>query len=428
MSDPDLALNSEKTTGRRSIARNFRSLVFGRIFAAFSMWMALLILAKLSDPETVGMYALAQAMCVPTAEVAKAGLREIYTSDTTGKYQYGDYFGFRLITMGVALFLMVLQGYLHGSGALVVVVVSLYALIRCAELISDMIYSLFQSQERMEFIGISLCLLGPAAMLLLSLGYWLTGSLTAAVLGQLVASLLVLLLFDIRMARQRIAHVSGESLRPLFRMPALKGISAHALPLAIATSLAMVAVYLPRLVVENELGLPALGFFSAITALAMAPNRLVNSLGIAVSVRLARQHVTGDRAGFLRLLFIMALMVLGPGALAILITVEFGEPILSAVYTSDYAAYSTLLAWATLAAVLRSTADVLKFGMIATRRFWAIGMQFGIVAVVAVVASFLLTARFGLNGAGMAMVAIYSAHLIVVASGLIRSIPRRIET
>ena len=116
MSDPDLTLTDDKTGGRRSIARNFRSLVFGRIFAAFSMWMALLILAKLSDPETVGIYALAQAICVPTAEVAKSGLREIYTSDTTGKYQFGDYFGFRLITMAVALVLMVLQGYCTAQG------------------------------------------------------------------------------------------------------------------------------------------------------------------------------------------------------------------------------------------------------------------------------------------------------------------------
>ena len=306
----------------------------------------------------------------------------------------------------------------------VVLVIALYALIRSAELISDMIYSLFQSQERMEFIGVSLCLLGPAAMLLLSLGYWLTGSLLVAVLGQLVASLLVLLFYDIRVARKRIVQFSGDSLRPLFRAPALRGIATHALPLAIATALAMVAVYLPRLVVENTLGLSALGFFSAITALAMAPNRLVNSLGIAVSVRLARQHATGERADFLRLLLIMAVMVLVPGALAVLITIQFGGPILTAVYTSDYGAYSTLLAWATLAAVLRSTADVLKFGMIATRRFWAIGMQFGIVAIVAAVASFTLTPRYGLDGAGMAMVAIYAAHLIVVASGLFAVFPR----
>jgi O-antigen/teichoic acid export membrane protein len=428
MTEPEPALSGGKNTGRRSIVRNFRSLVFGRIFAAFSMWLALLILAKLSDPQTVGIYALAQAICVPTAEVAKTGLREIYTSDTTGRHQFGDYFCFRLLTMVVALVLMVLQGFLHGSGTVIVVIVAMYALIRCAELISDMIHGLFQSQEQMEFIGLSLCMLGPASMLLLSLGYWLTGSLLVAVLGQLVASLSVLLLYDMRVARERISQFSQASIRPMFRVPVLRDISSHALPLAIATSLAMVAVYLPRFVVENSMGLPALGYFSAITAFAMSPNRLVNSLGVAVAVRLARQHATGEKASFLRLLLIMVLMVLVSGLLAIFVTLKYGEPILSAVYTSDYGTYSGLLVWATIAAVLRSIADVLKFGMVATRRFWAVCVQFGIVAVVAALASLTLTPRYGLNGAGMAMVVIYAAHLVVVALGLFNSFPRRTGT
>ena len=85
------------------------------------------------------------------------------------------------------------------------------------------------------------------------------------------------------------------------------------------------------------------------------------------------------------LLLIMVLMVLVPGVLVILVTLKYGEPILSAVYTADYGSYSALLAWATAAAVLRSIADVLKFGMVATRRFWAVCVQFGIVAAIAAV-------------------------------------------
>lgn len=425
MTDAQIIQNTDVAAGRRSIARNFRSVVFGRIFAAFSMWMALLILAKLSDPQTVGIYALAQAICVPTAEVAKAGLREIHTSDTINQHPFGDYLGFRILTIVAALVLMIGQGLLHGSGTLVVAVVALYALIRAADLITDMMHSLFQSHERMQFIGISLCLLGPASMLLLTLGFWMSGSLIVAVLGQLLASVVVLLIYDLRVARRLTGQANLASLRPTFRAPALRAIGRHALPMAIASALAVVAVYLPRFVVEGTLGLAALGYFSAITALAMAPNRLVNSLGVAVAVRLARQHAGGERSGFLRMLAIMVALVVGPGVLAILVTLAFGGPILSVVYTADYGSHASLLVWATIAAVLRSTADVLKFGMLATRQFWAISLQFGIVAVVAAVASFTLTPLYGLDGAGMAMVVIYAANLVVVAAGLFNRIPKR---
>ncbi len=426
MTDHSRATDGQVDGGRRSIARNFRSIFLGRLFAAFSMWLALLILAKLSDPQTVGIYAFAQTIGVSIAEIAKAGLKEIYASDTTERHQFGDYFGFRLVTTAVALVAMLSLGVVLGSETAVLAVVALYALIRCTESVTDIIHGFFQSQERMEFIGRSLTWLGASSMLMLSLGYWLSGSLVVAVAGQLAAALAILGLYDLRIARGRLSQLTKDSLRPQFRGSALRDLGRHALPLAIATCLAMVAVYLPRLVVEQALDLSALGYFAAITAMAMAPNRLVNSLGMAVAVRLAHLHASGERATFLRLLLGIASTVVVLGALGVLITMLYGEPILAAVYTEDYASYSGLLVWATIAMVLRSTADVLKFGMVASRQFWAICTQYGVVAVVAAVGCATLIPRYGLDGAGLTMVAIYLAHLVVVAVGIYFNLPKRL--
>jgi O-antigen/teichoic acid export membrane protein len=256
------------------------------------------------------------------------------------------------------------------------------------------------------------------------LGYLASGSLIVAVLGQLAASLTVLALHDIRIARKRAAFFSPSGLRPSFDGKVLRQIVPHALPLALAALLVMVTVYLPRLVVERTTDLSTLGYFAAITALAMAPNRLVNSLGIAVGVRLARQHAAGERGDFLRLLSGMVSTVALVGAVGIVIAVIYGDEILSLIYTSDYAQHSTLFAWAVGAAVLRSVADVLKFGMIASRRFWTMCVQYGAVALVACIASLALIPRYGVNGAGIALVVIFAAHVIVVLAGLFRNLPR----
>jgi O-antigen/teichoic acid export membrane protein len=156
----------------------------------------------------------------------------------------------------------------------------------------------------------------------------------------------------------------------------------------------------------------------------MAPNRLVNALGIAVGVRLARQHASGERGPFLRLLLGMVATVLLLGAFGLVLVVVHGEKILSVVYTADYARHASLLAWATAAAVLRSLADVLKFGMIASRRFWTMCAQYGGVALVACVASATLIPRYGLPGAGIALVLIFAAHAVAVAVGLLCNLPR----
>jgi O-antigen/teichoic acid export membrane protein len=410
--------------GRRSILANFRSVFVGRLFASLSMWLALVVLAKLSDPTTVGIYAFAQALCIPIAEVARMGLREVLSSDTEGRYRFGNYLALRLLAAGAALVLMAASGILQSHSPTVAWVVLLYALTRCMELVSDMMHGLFQVEERMEWIGRSLCLHGPLSLLFLFAGYWATGLLVVAVFGQFLARALVLAFYDLPMAARRGGLRDPGAFRPMLDWSALRALAQQGLPLAIATMLVMIAVYLPRLVVESSLGLSALGLFAALTALAMAPDRLVNSVGIAVSVRLARYHAAGDLVHFVALLARLALGIAAIGTVAVAVAAEFGDAILGLVYTTDFAAHGNLLAWLVVAATMRCVADVLKFGMIASRRFWWLAVQYGVVALIAVAACFTLIPRLGLTGAGIAMVLIFGSHLIVVALGLLRSLPR----
>jgi O-antigen/teichoic acid export membrane protein len=408
----------------RSLFGNFASVLFGRLFAALSMWLALVFLAKVSGPASVGIYALAQTVCIPLSEVAKTGLREIYSSDAAVAERFGDYFGFRLIAALVAFAAMAVSGLIQADAAAVLAVIVIYALVRCIDLISDIIYGLFQAQERMDYIGRSLCLIGPASMLLFSLGYWLTGSLVVAVAGQLVAQLGVLFLHDIPLGRHRGRIFAPDAFRPRASLIALLGMLRPAFPLTIATGLAMVAVYLPRMVVESELDVAALGFFAAIVALAMVPNRLVNTLGMAASVRLARLHREGDVRAFLRLLGGLTAIVAAGGALGLLIVALYGRIILTVVYTEDYAAHQPLLLWAGTAAVLRSLADVLKFGVVASRRFWWIAGPYGAAAAIAVAACFTLIPAHGLIGAGISLVLIFATHLAMVLTGIALNLPR----
>jgi O-antigen/teichoic acid export membrane protein len=72
-------------------------------------------------------------------------------------------------------------------------------------------------------------------------------------------------------------------------------------------------------------------------------------------------------------------------------------------------------------------ADVLQFGMIASRRFWWIATQYGVVAIVAVVSAWTLIPSHGLSGAGMTMVLIFLAQLAVISIGLLCNLPRAPE-
>ncbi len=402
----------------RSGFKNFRSVLVGRLFSALAIWLALIALTKMSDPATVGMYALAQAICIPIAEVAKMSLREVRSSDTTRLFDFGDYLGLRLLAAFAAFLLMLAVGIVQSDTNALFLVILIYALARSAELVSDMMYGLFQAHERMEYIGRSLCLLGPLSLLLLVTGYWLTGSLVVAVLGQLTAHLAVLCFYDLPLGLKR-ARLDKDAFRPQWEFSTLYRLAAQALPLTVATLLIIIALYFPRIVVELKLGLTGLGLFAAILAMAMAPDRLVNAMGVAASVRLARHFAAGRHADFTRLLLVLALGVGICGLAGVMISALYGEKILRFVYTAAYAEHHDLLVWLVAAATLRGVANILGYGVVAARRFWWLGAQNGAAAFLAVSGSLILIPKFGLSGAAITLVLVFAAQLVIVFAALI---------
>lgn len=417
----------ERSAGDRlSVGRNFVLLTVGRFLAALSMWIALIVLTKLSgDPSTVGVYALAQVICLPLAEVARMGLRDLRASDTRGEFLFRDYLGLRLLAAGLALVAMIGAGIAKADSGTVFAVILLYALTRVLELVSDVVYGLFQAQERMDLIARSLCLQGPLSLGLLTLGYWATDSLVVAVLGQVAAHAIVLCAYDLPVGRARAALEvgDGEAFWPRWNRSALRRLSLLALPLTFATLLAMVAAHLPRFAVESYLGIEALGFFAPILALALAPTRLVHALGMAATTRLAHYHADGERQPFVALLGRMTFGAALLGLAGVLVVARFGEQILSIVYTPDYAPYSYVLLLTVLAATLRFVSDMLQCGIIASRRFWWFAFQYGSVALAAVVACVTLIPAHGMVGAGWAVLVTFALQLAVISIGMLRNLP-----
>ena len=411
---------------RLSVRNNFLLLTVGRFLSALSIWLALVVLTKLSgDPGTVGIYALAQVICLPITEVARMGLRDVRASDTRGEFLFRDYLSLRLVAAGVALLFMGVGGIAKSESGPVLAVVLLYGLTRVLELVSDVIYGLFQAQERMDYIARSLCLQGPLALGLLTFGYWATGSLVVAVLGQLTAHVIVLFAHDLPTGRRRVALEArqGDALRPRWELAVLRRLALRALPLAFATVLAMVGAHLPRFAVEGYLGVEALGLFAPILALALAPTRLVHALGMAATARLADHHAEGERRAFLALLGRMTLGGGVVGLVGVLVAAQFGEPILATLYTAEYAPYSYVLVLVVSGAALRFMSDVLQFGIIAARRFWWFTVQYGSVALVATVACAALIPAYGLEGAAWSVLLTFAVQLAVIAAGVLRTLP-----
>ncbi|MEO0917961.1 MAG: hypothetical protein AAFY31_13415, partial [Pseudomonadota bacterium] len=311
-----------------------------------------------------------------------------------------------------------------GSSKQVVGVIALYALIRCAEMTSDILYAVFQAQERMEFIGRSLSIVGPLSLLGLGFGYWFSGSLLVAVACQLVARLSVLFLYDLPTARRRARAVPGFDLRPKLEIHALLRLVHIALPLAFATCLVMIAQYFPRLAVESALGLASLGIFAALFALAMAPSKLVSSMGVAVSVTLAGHFSAKRFDRFFGLLGTIAGAVALAGIFGVTFCVFYGEEVLRIAYTANFATHAELLVILVIATSIRMVGHVLKFGLIAARHFWWLTFQSGVAAMVAVIGCLVMVPIFGLAGAAYAFLLVCITEFLINFAALTKALLR----
>ena len=407
-------------TPRKTVALNAGSIFFGRLISAFSIWFALIILAKLSGPETVGTYAFAQALCIPIAEIAKLGLREVRSSDVTQQYSTADYFNLRIIMSGVAFIVMMGAGAWQAATTTVLIVIGIYALVRMCELVADICYAHFQQHERMVYIGRSLCISGPLSLLALSVGFYLTDSLIVAVSGQFVAHLLVLLFHDLPMSRALDRGDNAQLNGPKWNSDAIMRLARVSMSLGLATVFITIAAFAPRIWVGNTLGIVALGIFGPTLALVMAPDRLVSAVCIALSVRLARNYSQGNlSAVFWSIGKVIGLLVV-LGVPGIVICAIYGEQILALVYTEEFASHGHILPILATAALLRILANVMNFGVIAAQRFWWVTAQKSVVAGAAIVACLLLIGPYGLVGASYAVLAINGVQFIVATIGLVQ--------
>lgn len=407
---------------RRSTRANALALSGGRFIAALGQWVVLIILAKATDVGSVGMYALAQAVCIPVAEVARLGLRELRASDVRDEFSAGTYLAVRTISAVLALVVMVGAGAAFADSGAAMVVLVLYALTRAIELVSDVLYAMLQREERLDLVAWSLGLLTVASLIGTTVGLLWSGSVVGATIGQVVAFAVVFAGFDLPVTR---SHVDEplHALRPTWDRAQLLGLLRRMAPLAIATVLAMVALHATKLVVAGELGVEALGLFVPVTVVAMAPGRLFQALATSVTTRLSILHASNRRRDFVRLMGQLLALTIGTGLVGVAVTVVAGEWLLRTLYTDEYAGQGTVLVLVMIAAVARFAAEMLQQAVIAAGQYWWLTWSHALGALAAVVAAPVLIPRHDLVGAGGALVAVACVQFLVFVVGAGRNLP-----
>jgi O-antigen/teichoic acid export membrane protein len=398
--------NSQPLSARAAAASmrgNFAWMTIGNAVYAACQWGMVSVLARLGSPEIVGQYALGVAVSTPLLMLAQLNLRTVLATDVAGEHHFLDYRDVRVISMILALLGVGVLGLLEHSSQDRVAVV-LVALAQSVEWIADIYIGLFQRNERMMRIAITLSLHGILSVGALAITVAVTGRLAAGLFAVLIVRLLALFLYDSTIATRGCLEPRKSDEKSYWQRSGQRlSIVKTALPLGVVLMISSFASNVPRYFIANMLGHHALGIFAGLASLTTAANLLVNALGQAVTPRLSKFYQEGDRAGFGR----MSAQVAGIGVLLGLCTVAgsaiAGRWVLSLLFGQEYAAQSTILLALAAAAGAGFVASLLGYAITAGRRFnEQMPLQIASVAGTSL-ACLLLVPRLGLLGAAIAI-------------------------
>ncbi|HVO42921.1 MAG TPA: oligosaccharide flippase family protein [Aggregatilineales bacterium] len=401
-----------------SLRQNFIGTFVGNVVYAGSSWAMLVVLAKLGTPETVGQFALGLAVTAPVILFANLQLRSIQATDARNEYLFRDYFGLRLVMLALAL--LVIAGIVCLSSyplelALTVVVIGFG---KAVDAISDVVYGLLQRHEQMDRISISLILKGILSLIMLALGQYLTRSVLWASVGWALASVIVVVFYDLRSAAlilRRTPH-AYDSRIPRFNFLVLRKLTRLALPLGITMVLLSLGSSIPRYFVEHYSGERGLGIFAAMAYLMTAGSTVIGALGQAATPRLAKQYAAGRRPDFQGLL----LKLTGIGALlggaGVVVAVAAGRPILTLLYQPEYATRNDVFIWLMVAAGISYVASLGGYAITAARYFEIQPIIFAVCTAATLLLCAWLIPPYGILGAAWATLGASLIQCILVFS------------
>ena len=416
-----------------TLRRNFSWTFAGNIVYAACQWGMLVMLAKLGSPEMVGQFTLALAVTAPVLMLTNLQLRQIQATDAKSEYIFGDYFGLRLISTGVALLaiggIAIAAGYRWETSLVILII----GLAKGFESISDVFYGLIQQHERMDRIAVSMIIKGPLSLLFLGIGLHLTGSVLGGAIGLAIAWGFVLVSYDIRSGALLLnAPVWGEGeaktqgefpiqnprsqagarelakiqnrLQARWHLKTLGKLVWLALPLGFVMMLISLNTNIPRYFIERYLGERELGIFAAIAYLMVAGNMVVGALGQSASPQLAKYYAAGNSVAFLRLLLKLTGIAALPSVGGVFVALVAGKQLLTLLYRPEYAQYLDVFVLLTVAAGINYTFAFLGYGRTAARYFLIQAPLSFLVTTASAITCFWLIPSQGLRGAAIALI------------------------
>lgn len=315
-------------------------------------WLNMIVLARLSGPEAVGLYTLGLAIANPAMAVASLMFRLVYITDQENRWSFEDYNRVRWISLPLGALAIGAIGLGLGYSDLALIVILLAASWKMAEMLSDINYAIPHKTGDMRAIALSMIFRAVLSSAILTLVLKGTNRLDLALFAFSASWWACYLLYDRRFEKTAEEKKGTASRLALVRF---------SMPMALSASVVYFTFSVPRVALDQYENTETLGIFAAIGHLLLIGALVVNSFGATITPRLSRYFSAGQSGGYYREIALSAAVALFLSLCFIGVSVLAGDRLMTLIYGEAMRGQGGLLVAISLASLPVYLGSILGF-------------------------------------------------------------------
>lgn len=324
-----------------TLKKNFGFALIGNLGYALSQYIILLVFIKLFSMEDVGQFVFAGAFTTPLMLALEMQLRNFYITDHSSNLKFADYTLFRVCTTFIGVLALAITAYFVRPEYFYVILI--VALIKSFESQLDLLYGVYQKNHQLDYVAYSRIIRGLVAIVVVTSLSFIYKDIMISLIGYFISWFILYYFYERRQVVKR-GFLTKDDLK-LVRLDwkKMQVLIALCLPMFFAIFVDKYYLNYPRISVEKFFGVEALAVFGSLLYFKSLGGQFISSLAQAAIPKMASFVKNRLYKSLNILLFKMIIIGSCIGLLLTAFLYFFGEPILTILYTKDYAKYSNVL-------------------------------------------------------------------------------------
>ncbi len=391
----------------------------GNFFYMGVLWLMSILTVRLGNFEIAGYFSLALTTSNIYISLASYTIRLFYAADVDIRFRDNQYFLLRLLTTCCSAILCLSGSFIIGYTNYQVVIIVLFYIYKCFEMMSDILYGCLQRHGKLYLCGYSLILKSLLSLMGFAATLFLFKNLIAALVVIVCIAALTFGIVDMGMVKYLKINIGKFNKEDFGKTLFLLRICFPFFWVGLCYNL---LPSIPRLAFERLYTAEQFGIYSSISTVTVLISTAVSCITVVIIPRLAELYHQKKTQQFLKVNIICIAAVIMGGIITLLLADIYGEWFLTLLFGAEITPFVSVFRLIIIASIL--TSIVICFNNF----FAAVNQQQRLLpgcvsaTFICIITAIPLCERFYMNGVALSLILSQGLEILVLLIAVIKII------